>query len=106
MTTTRMGGPSAAPDLASYDRIALAFSAGKDSLACLLHLLGRGLPASRIELHHHDVDGGGDLFMDWACSRACPHRPGRANGRLLLSGAGRSPGPGARPCQRPSSADG
>ena len=43
-----------APDLAAYDRILLAFSGGKDSLACLLHLLEAGVPASRIELHHHE----------------------------------------------------
>jgi 3'-phosphoadenosine 5'-phosphosulfate sulfotransferase (PAPS reductase)/FAD synthetase len=56
-----------APDLAAYDRILLAFSGGKDSLACLLHLLEAGVPASRIELHHHDVDGD-QAFIDWPCT--------------------------------------
>lgn len=56
-----------APDLAAYDRILLAFSGGKDSLACLLHLLEAGVPASRIELHHHDVDGD-QPFIDWPCT--------------------------------------
>jgi len=58
------------PDLASFDRVAVAFSGGKDSLACLLHLLESGVPTSRIELHHHEVDGGEDAFMDWPCTGA------------------------------------
>lgn len=49
-----------------YDRIIVAFSGGKDSLACLLWLFEMGVPASRIELHHHLVDGReGSQFMDW-----------------------------------------
>lgn len=52
-------------DLEAYDRIIVAFSGGKDSLACVLHLLDQGVPASKIELHHHDVDGGARTFMDW-----------------------------------------
>ena len=64
------GATPLAPDLASYDRVAAAFSGGKDSLACLLHLLESGVPASRIELHHHEVDGGDDAFMDWPCTPA------------------------------------
>ena len=45
-----------AADLAVYDRILVAFSGGKDSLAALLHLLELGVDPARIELHHHDVD--------------------------------------------------
>lgn len=58
------------PELDSYSRILVAFSGGKDSLACLLHLLDCGVPRDRIELWHHDVDGreGSDL-MDWPCTR-------------------------------------
>ena len=52
------------PDLDSYDRILVAYSGGKDCTACLLHLLELGVPKGRIELHHHDVDGGW-AFMDW-----------------------------------------
>lgn len=52
------------PDLESYDHILVAFSGGKDSLACLLHLFELGVPKEKIELHHHDVDGGNPL-MDW-----------------------------------------
>lgn len=57
-------------DLASYDVIIVAFSGGKDSLACLLHLLELGVPREKIELWHHDVDGReGSTLMDWACTR-------------------------------------
>lgn len=58
------------PDLAVYRRFVVAFSGGKDSLAALLVLLGHGVPADRIELHHHDVDGQGATFMDWPCTPA------------------------------------
>lgn len=57
------------PDLQSYDRIIVAFSGGKDSLASVLHLLDAGVPKGKIELWHHDVDGhGGSTLMDWACT--------------------------------------
>lgn len=56
------------PDLESYDRIIVAFSGGKDSLACLLYLFDLGVPAEKIELWHHDVDGHGPNFMDWPCT--------------------------------------
>ena len=58
----------AVPDLRAYQRIVVAFSGGKDSLAALLHLLAIGVPAHAIELHHHDVDGHGPSFMDWPCT--------------------------------------
>jgi len=44
-------------DLSDYDVIIVAFSGGKDSLACLLHLLDLGVSRDRIELWHHCVDG-------------------------------------------------
>ena len=53
-------------DPRTYDRVLVAFSGGKDSLACVLHLLDRGGAPEKIELHHHDVDGGGRTFMDWS----------------------------------------
>lgn len=57
----------------SYDVVIVAFSGGKDSLACLLHLLELGVPRSKIELWHHDVDGReGSTLMDWPCSRPRP----------------------------------
>lgn len=60
---------NAGRDLNSYDHIIVAFSGGKDSLACLLHLLKSGADPRKIELHHHDVDGDGNIFMDWAVTR-------------------------------------
>ncbi len=62
----------AGPDLDTYERIIVAFSGGKDSVACVLHLLELGVPRERIELWHHDVDGGpsGKPFMDWPVTRA------------------------------------
>jgi 3'-phosphoadenosine 5'-phosphosulfate sulfotransferase (PAPS reductase)/FAD synthetase len=58
-------------ELLSYDAVVVAFSGGKDSVACVLHLLELGVPKERIELWHHDVDGreGSDL-MDWPVTRA------------------------------------
>lgn len=59
------------PELESYDQVIVAFSGGKDSIACVLHLLEMGLPAEKIELWHHDIDGreGDNRFrMDWPCT--------------------------------------
>ncbi len=53
-----------------YDIVAVGYSGGKDSLAALLDLLERGVPPSKIELHHHDIDGQGEKLMDWPCTHA------------------------------------
>ncbi len=53
-----------------YDRVVVAFSAGKDSLAALLYLLDLGVAPYRIELHHHHVDGQDGVFMDWPITPA------------------------------------
>jgi 3'-phosphoadenosine 5'-phosphosulfate sulfotransferase (PAPS reductase)/FAD synthetase len=54
-------------DVAAYDNIVLCMSGGKDSLACLLHLIDIGADMGRVELWHHDVDGReGSSLMDWA----------------------------------------
>lgn len=53
------------PDFQSYDHIIVAFSGGKDSVACLLRLLEENAPKQRIELWHHCIDGKSDRFMDW-----------------------------------------
>jgi len=60
-----------AAEINAYDHVIVAFSGGKDSMACLLHLLDIGVERERIELWHHDVDGreGSDL-MDWGITRA------------------------------------
>lgn len=63
-------GDSPLLPLDQYDVIAVGYSGGKDSLAALLDLLERGVPPSKIELHHHDIDGQGESLMDWPCTRA------------------------------------
>lgn len=61
----------AAPNPLDYDRIVVFFSGGKDSVACVLHLLDLGVPAERIELHHHLIDGReGSELMDWPVTEA------------------------------------
>ena len=55
-------------DWRAYDYIIVAFSGGKDSLACVLHLLDMGVPRDRIELWHYCVDGEpgkAPRFFDW-----------------------------------------
>lgn len=52
-------------DFKNYDRVVLGFSGGKDSVAAVLHLLDCGVDPSKIELHHHLVDGRESTLMDW-----------------------------------------
>jgi 3'-phosphoadenosine 5'-phosphosulfate sulfotransferase (PAPS reductase)/FAD synthetase len=66
--------------LDQYDMILVSYSGGKDSLACLLHLLDLGVPRSKIELHHNDVDGHGEPLMDWPCTPAYVKATGEAIG--------------------------
>lgn len=56
--------------LDQVERFIVGFSGGKDSIACVLTLLERGIPKDKIELWHHDVDGKGRHFMDWPCTPA------------------------------------
>lgn len=54
-------------NLNEYNKILVAFSGGKDSLACLLHILESGVEKNKIELWHHEIDGReGSRLMDWA----------------------------------------
>lgn len=54
-----------------YDHYIVSFSGGKDSIACLLHLLELGVPRERIELWHMLVDGRTtEHFMDWPITEA------------------------------------
>lgn len=63
-TTTYFNAPDI--DLNSYDNIIVCMSGGKDSIACLLHILEMGADKSKIELWHHEVDGReGSSLMDW-----------------------------------------
>lgn len=64
-------GPGGPADVLDYDAYVVAFSGGKDSVACVLHLLEQGVPAAKIELWHHLVDGReGAPLMDWPCTSA------------------------------------
>lgn len=64
-----------------YDHIIVAFSGGKDSEACFLHLLDLGVPLEKIELWHHDVDGReGSTLMDWPITRGYCEEFARAFG--------------------------
>lgn len=56
--------------LEEYDLIVVLFSGGKDSMACYYKLLELGVPKEKIELWHHDIDGGHPLRrMDWRCTQ-------------------------------------
>ena len=74
------GGKAPQPALPSYDTVIVAFSGGKDSIACLLSLIEAGVPRERIELYHHDVDGQGPPFMDWPSTTAYCRAVARALG--------------------------
>lgn len=57
--------------LEEYDKIIVLFSGGKDSLAAVLHLLELGVPKEKIQLWHHDIDGGNPTRkMDWPVTQA------------------------------------
>jgi len=68
-----------------YDRVVVGISGGKDSLACVLHLIEQGVDPDKIELHHHLVDGAvdEDSFFDWPVTRAYCEAFARAFGLKL-----------------------
>lgn len=62
--------------LEEYDLIVVLISGGKDSIACFYKLLELGVPKEKIELWHHDIDGGHpsrrmkkDLDSPWIIKR-------------------------------------
>lgn len=56
--------------LEEYDLIAVLLSGGKDSIASYYKLLELGVPKNKIELWHHDIDGGHPTRrMDWRCTQ-------------------------------------
>ena len=56
--------------LEEYDLIVVLFSGGKDSMACYFKLIELGVPKEKIELWHHDIDGGHpSRRMDWRCTQ-------------------------------------
>lgn len=68
-------------DVHAYDYYLVQFSGGKDSTACLLHLLDLGVPRHKIELWHSLVDGrGGAAFMDWEVTEDYCRKLARAFG--------------------------
>lgn len=52
-------------EIINYDKYIVAFSGGKDSIACFLNLLDQGIPKEKIELWHHLVDGANEILFDW-----------------------------------------
>lgn len=57
--------------LEEYDIIIVLFSGGKDSAVSVLRLLELGVPKDKIELWHHDIDGGHPTRrMDWPVTGA------------------------------------
>ncbi len=57
--------------LEEYDFVVVLLSGGKDSIACYYKLLELGVPKEKIELWHHDIDGGHPLrSMDWRCTQS------------------------------------
>lgn len=54
-----------------YDKYIVAFSGGKDSIACFLNLLDQGVPKEKIELWHHEIDGfDNEHFFDWPITKS------------------------------------
>lgn len=56
----------------NYDTILFSMSGGKDSLACILHLIELGFPINKMELWHQSIDGKGQKtgLMDWPITEA------------------------------------
>ena len=56
--------------LEEYDHIIILFSGGKDSVAAYYTLIEMGVPKAKIQLWHHDLDGGHPTrIMDWPVTK-------------------------------------
>ena len=56
--------------LEDYDLFIILLSGGKDSIACYYKLIELGVPKSKIEFWHHDIDGKNpERHMDWRCTQ-------------------------------------
>lgn len=73
--------------LEEYDLVILLFSGGKDSTAAFYYLLELGVPREKIELWHHDLNGGHPVrLMDWPVTMAYVDSFAKAEGvRLRVS---------------------
>ena len=57
--------------LEEYDLIIVLYSGGKDSTVAFYRLLELGVPKEKIELWHHEIDGGHQMRrMDWPVTQA------------------------------------
>lgn len=69
VTSGHLGAPAPMLDLASYDRILIALSGGKDSVASTLALIEAGARREQLAFIHHEVDGReGSSLMDWGAT--------------------------------------
>ena len=90
--------------LEEYDQVIVLYSGGKDSTAAYYKLRELGVPKEKIELWHHDVDGGHpDRRMDWPVTQAYVRAFAQAEGVPLgCPGGSEASGPKstawARPC--------
>lgn len=70
--------------LEDYDQIIVFFSGGKDSVAAYLKLRELGVPAAKIQLWHHDIDGQHPTRrMDWYPTHSYVKAFGEAVGSLV-----------------------
>lgn len=70
--------------LDDYNCIIVLFSGGKDSAAAYFKLLELGVPKEKIELWHHDIDGGHPTRrMDWPCTQNYVRSFAKAEGVIL-----------------------
>lgn len=65
---------------ADYDYVLISYSGGKDSLACVLHMIEEGVDPAKIELWHQHVDGEPgteDGLMDWPVTESYVRMTGK-----------------------------